>query len=146
MELFTIGFTKKSAQTFFELIKAHDISMLIDIRLNNASQLASFSKGGDLDYFLSEICGCNYRYEPIFAPSKELMDGYKDKKISTAQFEDGYSSLMTNRGALLYFSENFLSENRICMLCSEDTPEHCHRRILSEMIVAKFHNVPLIHI
>ena len=144
--LFTIGFTKKSARAFFELIKANSIIMLIDIRLNNSSQLAGFSKGSDLEFFLNEICKCGYRYEPVFAPAKELMDDFKEKKISTEQFEDNYLQLMKERNALRHFEKNFLNESPVCLLCSEDTPEHCHRRILAEMIIEKYPHISLVHI
>ena len=146
MMLFTIGFTKKSARTFFELIKSNNINVLIDIRLNNGSQLAGFSKGSDLEFFLNVICKCGYQYEPVFAPTKELMDSFKAKKISEEQFEDEFLTLMKARNALLYFEENFLRERCICLLCSEDTPEHCHRRILAEMIIEKYPHISLVHI
>ena len=45
MTIYTIGFTQKSAEQFFEAIKKNNIELLIDVRLNNKSQLAGFSKG-----------------------------------------------------------------------------------------------------
>ena len=135
MTIFTIGFTKKTARTFFELIKANKIKTLLDIRLNNSSQLAGFSKGGDLEYFLEEICDCNYKHEMIFAPTKELMDNFKSNKMSVKEFETGYLQLMEERRAEAYFYELYAEVDSVCLLCSEDTTEHCHRRLLAEMLV-----------
>lgn len=146
MTVFTIGFTKKSAQTFFELIKSNNITALIDIRLNNHSQLAGFSKGNDLEYFLKEICKCSYRYETIFAPTKELMDNSKSQAITLQQFEAAYLRLMEERNALHYFQNQYLESDRICLLCSEDTPELCHRRVLAEMIAGKYPHIEIKHI
>ena len=140
MILYTIGFTKKSAQAFFELIKANKIETVVDIRLNNSSQLAGFSKGADLAYFLPEICGCAYRYEPLFAPTKGLMDDFKAKRLSAAQFEADYRQLMYARNALARYEKEYGGTGNCCLLCSEDTPEHCHRRVLAEMIAG---NAPL---
>ena len=82
MKLFTIGFTKKSAKEFFELLTNNDIKKLIDIRLNNVSQLAGFSKGNDLKYFLKELCGIQYSHNVNLAPTKDILDDYKKKKIT----------------------------------------------------------------
>jgi len=42
--LYTIGFTKKNARQFFETLKTAGVKRLVDIRLNNQSQLAGFTK------------------------------------------------------------------------------------------------------
>ena len=146
MTVFTIGFTKKRAQEFFELIKTNEIKQLVDIRLNTNSQLAGFSKGNDLEYFLEEICGCGYCHEMIFAPTKELKDNFKSKKISVIQFENDYMQLLSDRNALNYFHKQYAMMDNICLLCSEDTPEHCHRRILAEMIAGKYPGTIIKHI
>ena len=77
MKIYTMGFTQKSAETFFERIKENKIELLIDIRLNNQSQLAGFAKGRDLKYFLDKLCQCGYAHELRFAPEKKLLDEYK---------------------------------------------------------------------
>jgi len=135
MNLYTIGFTKKSARAFFELLKTNGVEMLVDIRLNNSSQLAGFSKGSDLEYFLNKICSCGYRHEIIFAPTKEIMEGFKAKKISFEQFAKLYSELMNTRDALDYFTKNYAGFKNVCLLCSEDTPDHCHRQVLANLLV-----------
>ena len=82
MKLFTIGFTQKNAKQFFELLKANQIELLIDVRLNNKSQLAGFTKGNDLEYLLAEICDCQYKHCLEYAPTKEILDGYKKGNIT----------------------------------------------------------------
>ena len=98
MNLYTIGFTKKSARAFFELLKKIEIELLLDIRLNNKSQLAGFTKGDDLCYFLSEICNCKYRHCLEYAPTKDILDGYKKKNISWNEYEEMYTNLILKRG------------------------------------------------
>lgn len=136
MKLFTIGFTQKSAQTFFELLKKNRVELLLDIRLNNRSQLAGFAKGDDLRYFLREICGCEYQYHPEYAPTKELLDGYRRKEIPWARYEIEYNALLRQRGDYLRFPEMFAAHENICLLCSEPEPAHCHRRLAAEMIAS----------
>lgn len=146
MIVYTIGFTKKSAQAFFTCIQEHNIQTLIDIRLNNTSQLAGFSKGNDIAYFLQVICGCNYQYEAIFAPTKELMQDYQSKSISTQQFEARYTQLINSRDALRYFIQHYANAGSICLLCSEDTPDHCHRRVLAELLAGALPDISIQHL
>lgn len=135
MTIFTIGFTKKTAKQFFELLNKNNVEILLDIRLNNKSQLAGFTKGDDLQYFLSELCHCEYRHCLEFAPTKEILDAYKKKQIAWNEYESQYAALMNKRAKYLEFSNRFANYTNICLLCSEPTPEQCHRRLLAEMIV-----------
>ena len=146
MVLYTIGFTQKSAQQFFELIKSNNIDMLVDIRLNNKSQLAGFTKGADLRYFLEEICNCKYQHCIEYAPTKDILDSYKKKAISWDEYVRQYIPLMQKRNAVQKFTERFAKYRAVCLLCSEATPEYCHRRLLSEMIVADYPVITVKHI
>ncbi len=146
MVLYTIGFTQKSAQQFFELIKSNNIDMLVDIRLNNKSQLAGFTKGDDLRYFLEEICNCKYQHCIEYAPTKDILDSYKKKTISWDEYVRQYIPLMQKRNAVQKFAERFATYRAVCLLCSEPTPEYCHRRLLSEMIVAEYPELTVKHI
>lgn len=146
MTLFTIGFTQKSAKTFFELIRENQIELLIDVRLNNKSQLAGFSKGTDLDYLLKEICNCNYVHCQDYAPTKEILDDYKKKKITWEQYVERFIPLMEKRDFPQTFMKRFAGYERVCLLCSEPTPEQCHRRLLAEMIKDKNNDILIRHI
>lgn len=134
MTLYTIGFTQKSAKQFFDLIKRNSIEILLDIRLNNKSQLAGFTKGDDLPYFLSEICHCEYKHCLQYAPTKDILDNYKKKRITWDEYVERYTTLMNSRANYRNFTNEFTAFNSICLLCSEPTPEHCHRRLIAEMI------------
>ena len=134
MNLYTIGFTQKTAEQFFELIKKNNVNLLLDIRLNNSSQLAGFAKGNDIPYFLREICQCKYEHCLEFAPTKELLDGYKDKKITWDEYEQQYYLIISERKSLQNFVERFEKYKNICLLCSEPKADMCHRRLLAEMI------------
>ena len=130
--LFTIGFTKKSAETFFRKIEKAGIEKIIDIRLNNVSQLAGFAKKDDLIYFLKKICECSYRHEPLLAPTKEILDGYKKKEIAWSEYEKRFNDLLKVREAHALVSSSEL--HRACLLCSEPTPDKCHRRLVAEYL------------
>lgn len=138
MKIYTIGFTKKLAEDFFSILKRNSISMLIDIRLNNASQLAGFSKGTDLKFFLKELCEIDYTHDIKLAPTKEILDDYKKNKITWSQYEKRFNDLLTCRNITKHLN-NYLTQSRdICLLCSESTPENCHRRLVAEYVEKHF--------
>ena len=151
MKLYTIGFTQKSAEAFFGLLNQHKIESLIDVRLNNKSQLAGFAKGRDLKFFLKELCNIKYYYAPEFAPTSELLNDWKKGKISWEEYERVYDQLMRKRKAQELFVERYLetADEKICFLCSESTPEQCHRRLLAEYLksnIPALDNVEIIHL
>lgn len=134
MIIYTIGFTKKTAEVFFELIKTNDIQSLIDVRLNNKSQLAGFAKGKDLDYFLKEICGVQYYYEEEFAPTKDLLDRWHKKSVSWNDYTKEYGETLRRRRAEWTYEVRYKDAGNVCLLCSEPTTENCHRRLLAEYL------------
>lgn len=128
--LYTIGFTKKNAQKFFTLLKNAGVKRLVDIRINNSSQLAGFAKGNDLEFFVRELCGATYTHNVDLAPTKELLKDYQDKIIDWDGYTKVFNSMLKNRHiAERYAVENF---DNACFLCTEDTPEQCHRRLVAE--------------
>jgi uncharacterized protein (DUF488 family) len=131
--LYTIGFTKKSAQQFFALLKDNGVTLVADIRLNNRSQLAGFAKAGDLPYFLS-LHGIKYVHWVDLAPSAELraLHGAGDHE----GYETAYRALIGRRAAIKGLPEGIFSKERVCLLCAEAKPDRCHRRITSELIQA----------
>ncbi len=143
-QLYTIGFTKKNAQTFFFKLRKAGVLMLIDIRLNNVSQLAGFSKRDDLTFFLKELCNCEYRHIPNFAPTKEILDAYKKKQIDWAEYVRRFSQLIKDRKIEDLITAEDL--NNSCLLCSEPTPEQCHRRLVAEYFKEKFGDFEIKHL
>ncbi|MCQ2752576.1 MAG: DUF488 domain-containing protein [Coriobacteriales bacterium] len=143
--LYTIGFTKKSAEQFFELLKKHQIQTLIDVRINNSGQLAGFTKGTDLIYFLKQIANINYRHIVDFAPTKELLSDYREGKTNWAEYTIIYNNLLQKRSVnSKYRVENF---DKCCFLCSEEKPEYCHRRLLVEFLQKQdVDNVKIVHL
>ncbi len=144
INLFTIGFTKKNAETFFGKLEKAGVEKIIDIRLNNVSQLAGFAKKDDLIYFLKQICGCNYRHEQLLAPTKEILDGYKKKEIGWPEYEKRFNDLLKTRKAHTLVSSSEL--HRTCLLCSEPTPDKCHRRLVAEYLKNHFDNIEITHL
>lgn len=128
--LYTIGFTKKSAEKFFELLKKNGVKQLVDIRISNNSQLAGFAKGKDLAYFAQQICGIRYKHIVDFAPSKDLLDRWHKKTVTWDEYVSEYTSMLKSRDIIhKYGIQQF---DGSCFLCSEETPENCHRRLLVE--------------
>src|SRR6267154_5899697 len=97
MKVFTIGFTKKSATRFFQILQGAGIQRLIDVRLNNISQLSGFTKRDDLAFFLEKICNAEYVHEPLLAPTQDLLDAYKKNKGSWEDYEEQFIDLIRAR-------------------------------------------------
>lgn len=144
IKLYTLGFTKKNAQTFFSKLRNAGVTKLIDIRLNNVSQLAGFAKRDDLIFFLKELCNCDYKHIPDFAPTKEILDAYKKKKIDWNEYVRLFSKLIKERKIEKKITAEEL--NNACLLCSEPTPEQCHRRLVSEYLKDQFGGVEIKHL
>lgn len=134
--VFTIGFTKSSAQRFFDRIKNAGVKKVIDVRLHNTSQLAGFAKANDLSYFLGRICGSEYIHEPLLAPTDDILKAYKRDKGDWGAYERSFMSLMENRAIENRVRRETLADG--CLLCSEDKPHHCHRRLVCEYLNSKW--------
>jgi uncharacterized protein (DUF488 family) len=144
MRLLTIGFTKKSAETFFETLRRSGARRLVDVRLNNVSQLAGFAKKNDLAYFLKSICGIEYVHLPELAPSKQMLDEYKKQRGSWEAYERRFLDLMRERRIEDRIPQNVLED--ACLLCSEDKPHHCHRRLVAEYLKDHWGDVEIQHL
>ena len=144
MNLYTIGFTKKSAKEFFTELHESGVVRLVDVRLNNVSQLAGFAKKQDLIYFLDTICGIKYVHEPLLAPTQEMLDQYKKNGGSWSAYEDRFLALMNERKIEDRVSPDLLRDG--CLLCSEDKPHHCHRRLVAEYLDQYWGNVNIKHL
>ena len=132
MQVYTIGFTKKNAEKFFGLIKSSKISTLIDVRLNNVSQLAGFAKSDDLRFFLREVCSVEYVHVPELAPTKDMLDAYKKGEISWDKYADKFLNLMAQRHVEKQVKSSEFDNG--CLLCSEHEPHFCHRRLVVEYL------------
>ncbi|CAN5612260.1 hypothetical protein BH24CHL1_BH24CHL1_18240 [soil metagenome] len=145
MQIYTIGFTQKSAAQFFGKLRDAGIKTLVDIRLNNSSQLAAFTKRSDLPFFLKEICSADYLHEPLLAPTQEILTNYKKNGASWDDYTRDFLRLMDERKV----DENVdraLFATATVLLCSEPTPENCHRRLVAEYLQSKWGNVNIVHL
>lgn len=134
-KIFTIGTNGKSPRTFFKLLKDNHIDLLIDIRLNNKSQLAGFAKGGNdyLGYFLEDLFDIKYIHDPIFSPTDEILDNYH-KDHDWDKYVTRFNNLIRERGFKNYFDKKYAEYKNICFLCAEETAEKCHRRLVAEAV------------
>jgi uncharacterized protein (DUF488 family) len=146
MRLYTIGFTQKSAETFFGLLRQHGVQRLVDIRLNPNGQLTGFAKQNDLPYLLANLAAnCQYVYVPELAPTKELLEDYR-KHLDWPQYVARFEALMDERGVQGILNRTDFEERASCLLCSESTPEQCHRRLVAERLARLWLNVEVIHL
>lgn len=135
MKIYTIGFTKKTAEDFFYILKKNSVKRLYDVRLNNASQLAGFTKGKDLQFFTKAILNIPYEHNVKFSPTKEILDSYKKGIITWESYEKQFNNLLQNRHMNQYITEKMQQElEGICFLCSEAEPSQCHRRLVAEYV------------
>ena len=145
MEVYTLGFTKKRAAEFFDLVRRHSVRRLVDVRLNNNSQLAGFTKKGDLEFFLKELCDAEYLHEPLLAPDKEMLDRYKKQGGSWQEYEQRFLDLIAGRRIEDRFGREFFREPTV-LLCSEPTAEHCHRRLVLEYLQDRYGGLDIVHL
>jgi uncharacterized protein (DUF488 family) len=145
IRLYTIGFTQKSAEQFFGLLRDNGVKVLVDIRLKPDSQLSGFAKGRDLPYFLKHLIDCDYRYMPQMAPTDELLTRYRDDK-SWSNYEVAFNQLLQERNLIVRLDREWWAAHPACLLCSEHEPDHCHRRLVAEYIAAHWPEVEIVHV
>ncbi|MEU7224921.1 DUF488 domain-containing protein [Streptomyces chrestomyceticus] len=144
MKLYTIGFTKKSAEKFFGLLREAGVSTLVDVRLNNVSQLSGFAKRDDLKYFLSELCRTQYAHRADLAPTQPMLDDYKKRGAGWAAYEAQFLELMQSRRIENTVPQELL-DNAV-LLCSEHSAQHCHRRLVAEYLAQRWGDVSIEHL
>jgi uncharacterized protein (DUF488 family) len=145
VEIYSIGFTKKTAEQFFTLLNGAGIRRLLDVRLNNVSQLAGFSKRDDLQYFLKQICGAEYVHEPMLAPTQKMLDDYKKEKGAWEEYERRFLALMSERRIEENLDKSMFAGPTV-LLCSEPTPENCHRRLVLEYLQKYWPDLTIRHL
>lgn len=144
IKLFTIGFTKKTAARFFGLIRQAGVTSVIDTRLNRKSQLAGFAKEQDLQFLIPEICQAAYKTEPLLAPTEPILTGFKKKEINWEEYEKEYLNLIELRQVGSRLDRDAF--DGACLLCSEDKPHFCHRRLAAEYLAAQWKDVEIHHL
>ena len=143
MKLFTIGFTKTSAEGFFERLKVSGAKRIIDVRLNNRSQLSGFAKKDDLAFFSRSICGIGYTHLTSLAPTKEILELFRKRRITWQEYQFQFLHLMRKR-RIETLDRSLFSD--ACLLCSEDKPHHCHRRLVAEYLRQQWGNIQIQHL
>ena len=146
-KIFTIGFTKKSAEIFFEILERYNITEVVDVRLYNNTQLAGFSKGSDLKFFLNRISSIEYRHDLKFTPTKELFKNFQEKLITWQEYTAEFERIMQERRIVPHILTNYSDspEVRYCLLCTEVSAENCHRRLVAEKFAEVF-GMEIVHL
>ena len=144
IDLYTIGFTKKTAETFFTKLRQAGVKRIVDVRLNNNSQLAGFSKRDDLAYFLKAIAGIEYVHLLDLAPTAQLLEQYKKLDKDWPAYERDFLKLIADRNIESTVPKDLLDGG--CLLCSEDQPHHCHRRLVADYLREKWASVEIRHL
>lgn len=144
MKVFTIGFTRKTAETFFGKLRESGAKRVVDVRLNNISQLAGFAKKDDLKYFLKELCDMDYLHLPQLAPTQEMLDEYKKQKGDWTRYAQRFLDLMRERQVENKVPRDVIADG--CLLCSEDKPHQCHRRLVAEYLKKHWGDLDIQHL
>jgi uncharacterized protein (DUF488 family) len=139
----TIGFTKTTAEGFFERLLKAGVKKVMDVRLHNTSQLAGFAKANDLEYFLKKLGGVKYTHQPLLAPTAAMLNEYKKDKGDWRAYEERFLKLMSERQIENHFKPEMF--DGVCLLCSEATPHHCHRRLVCEYLNEKWSETLVVH-
>ncbi len=146
MNLYTIGFTQKSAQQFFKLLSDNGVKRLLDIHINPSGQLSGFARQEDLPYFLKELAGgCQYLYLPVLAPTKELMTDFRENGDWNG-YVGRFEALMDERKIPAALDRSIFETAVPCLLCSEAAPEHCHRRLVAERLSRSWPGLEIVHL
>ena len=145
MKIFTIGFAGKSASGFFEQMREHGIELLVDVRINNKSQLAGFAKQADLEFFLRELAGARYQHEERLAPTREMLKAYRGKDMTWEEYERRFLDLMAERKVEDDIPREWFEEPTV-LLCSESAPERCHRRLVVEYLSEAWGDIQAVHL
>ena len=145
-KIFTIGSTRKTAEDFFELLKSEGVTKIIDVRLNNTSQLLGFAKYPDIEYFTKKILHGEYFHDKKFAPSEKILSRYKKNIINWDDYEREFAELMNYRDIDTYIADKYSTQENYCLLCTEPTPEYCHRRLVAEKIREVLEDVEIVHL
>ena len=147
-KIFTIGFTKKNAETFFELLELHGVTDLIDVRLYNNSQLYGFAKMPDLKFFLKRISGIEYKHDSKFTPPEEILKLYQQKIISWQEYVEEFEKTMQERRIIPHILKNYSDspEVKYCLLCAEVSAANCHRRLVAEKFTEAFSEMEIVHL
>ena len=145
MRIYTIGFTQKSAERFFALLREHGVTRLVDIRLRPDGQLSGFAKSGDLAYFLRALADCDYQHLPELAPTGQILSDYR-KGGDWNQYVASFEALMDQRRIPERLDRRAFTDQTCCLLCSEATPDQCHRRLVAERLAGAWGDIDIIHL
>lgn len=145
MRLYTIGFTQKSAERFFGLLRENGVQRLIDIRLHPGGQLAGFTKQTDLRYFLANLVACDYYHLLDLVPSAEILTDYR-KDADWDRYVRRFEALMDERDVPAALDLTLFAARTSCLLCSEATPERCHRRLVADRLAPALGGVSVVHL
>ena len=144
IKTFTIGCAGKDASQFFTILKYAGVKRVIDVRLYNTSQLAGFAKKNDLAYFLKSIVGAEYTHLPIMAPTKQLLNDYKNRVINWPQYVEQFNLIISQRQIQKHITQEQI--DKACLLCTEPKPDNCHRRLVAEYLANHWPNITIQHL
>jgi uncharacterized protein (DUF488 family) len=143
--LYTIGFTQKTAQQFFELLKNNQVDTLVDTRLKPDSQLSGFAKGRDLPYLLKYLSSCDYQHQPLMSPTEDILKAYRNDS-DWNKYAKAFNQLLHKRALIRQLDKHWWTTHRACLLCSEHEPDFCHRRLVAEYLSSHWTNVIIHHL
>ena len=126
------------------MLRVSDAKGVVYIRLINVSHLAGFTTKDDLAYFLKVICDIGYVHLPELAPTQSILDAYKKQIGSWKAYDVQFLTLMRQRRVEETVPRDVIADG--CLLCSEDKPDYCHRRLVAEYLKQHWGHIEIIHL
>jgi len=143
--LYTIGNKGKSLETFIGLLRQAGVDAVIDVRLRNTSHLCGYTKRNDLAFLLREGFSIAYEHHLELAPTPELLDTHRADPDWDV-YEADFLPLMAERQSETVGREIIARHRAPCLLCAEQTADHCHRRLVAEYWAKHLPEITIVHL
>ena len=133
MVVYSIGHSNQSFEQFLGLLRMHDIQVLVDVRSAPYSRYVPHFNERELRAATLDA-GLKYVYlgrelggRPDYSPELYDDDGHAlySRIAQTTFFREGIERLT-----------NGVSQFRVAMMCSEEDPTDCHRRLLVATVLS----------
>jgi hypothetical protein len=75
-----------------------------------------------------------------------MLKAYRDEAGDWDRYTVQFEQLLDERGIPHTLERADFEDGPCCLLCSEATPEHCHRRLVAERLATAWHGVEVVHL
>jgi uncharacterized protein (DUF488 family) len=144
VKIWTVGHSTRSAEEFSEILKAHNIEVLVDVRTYPGSRrYPQFNRDALSEWFSGR--GIEYKHEPRLGGRRTPRTESHNTAWRNAQFR-GYADHMETEEFKSGVREllELAASARVAVMCAEAVWWRCHRSLIADYLKAEGHEV--IHI